>query len=196
MSPGLTAAQIAQNQKNGNVNNGSTGTTGRVVNVEPPSGSLRTYQPSNALRVAVPSNWQQVASANNSITYAPQGAYFEGNGNGNSAFTHGVEVGITQGTGNLERDTNALLRNFAQANPELKQQGNAKNENVGGRSGITIPLANVSEVTGRPEYISLATTQLRDGSVLYLIGVAPRAEQGTYDNAFKRIRQNLQITDR
>ena len=194
MSPGLTAAQIAQNQKNGNVNNGSTGTTGRVVNVEPPSGSLRTYQPSNALRVAVPSNWQQVASANNSITYAPQGAYFEGNGN--SAFTHGVEVGITQGTGNLERDTNALLRNFAQANPELKQQGNAKNENVGGRSGITIPLANVSEVTGRPEYISLATTQLRDGSVLYLIGVAPRTEQGTYDNTFKKIRQNIQISDR
>jgi hypothetical protein len=193
-SPALTAAQIAQNQKNGTINNGSTGTAGRAVNVEPPSGSLRTYQPSNALRVAVPSNWQQVASANNSITYAPQGAYFQGNGN--SAFTHGVEVGITQGTGNLQRDTNSLLRNFAQANPELRQQGNARNENIGGRSGITIPLANVSEVTGQPEYISLATTQLRDGSVLYLIGVAPRAEQGTYDNTFKKIRQNLQITDR
>ena len=194
MSPGLTAAQIAQNQKNGTINSGSTGATGRVVKVEPPSGSLRTYQPSNALRVAVPSNWQQVASANNSITYAPQGAYFEGNGN--SAFTHGVEVGITQGTGNLQRDTNSLLRNFAQANPELKQQGNAKNENVGGRSGITIPLANVSEVTGQPEYISLATTQLRDGSILYVIGVAPRAEVGTYDSTFRKIRQNIQITDR
>ena len=194
MSPALTAAQIAQNQKNGNINNGSTGTAGRVVNVEPPSGSLRTYQPSNALRVSVPSNWQQVAAANNSITYAPQGAYFEGTGN--SAFTHGIEVGITQGTGNLQRDTNSLLRNFAQANPELRQQGNAKNESVGGRSGITIPLANVSEVTGQPEYISLATTQLRDGSLLYMIGVAPRTEAGTYDNTFKKIRQNLQITDR
>jgi hypothetical protein len=146
------------------------------------------------LRVAVPSNWQQVTSANNSITYAPQGAYFEGNGN--SAFTHGVEVGLTQGTGNLERDTNSLLRNFAQANPQLKQQGNAKNENVGGRSGIAIPLANVSEVTGQPEYISLATTQLRDGGVLYVIGVAPKTEAGTYDNTFKKIRQNIQISDR
>jgi hypothetical protein len=194
MSPALTAAQIAQNQKNGNINNGPAGTTGRAVNVEPPSGSYRTYQPSNALRVAVPANWQQVASANNSITYAPQGAYFQGNGT--SAFTHGIEVGITQGTGNLQRDTNSLLRNFAQGNPNLRQQGNSKDDSVGGRSAITVPLANVSEVTGQPEYISLSTAQLRDGSLLYVIGVAPRTEASTYDNTFKKIRQNLQITDR
>ena len=194
MSPALTAAQIAQNQKNGNVSNGPIGTGGRAVNVEPPSGSFRTYQPSNALRVSVPSNWQQVASANNSVTYSPQGAYFQGNGT--SAFTHGVEVGITQGTGNLENDTNSLLRSFAQGNPNIRQQGNSKNDNLGGRSGITIPLANVSEVTGQPEYISLSTAQLRDGSLLYVIGVAPKTEAGTYDNTFKRVRQNLQISDR
>ena len=192
MSPAPTAAQIAQNQKRGNA---PVGTAGRAVNVEPPSGSLRTYQPSNALRVSVPSNWQQVAAAGNSITYAPQGAYFQG-GNGGSTFTHGVEVGITQGTGNLQRDTDSLLRNFAQSNPRLKRSGSAKNENVGGRSGITVPLANVSEVTGQPEYISLSTTQLRDGSLLYMIGVAPRTKAGTYDIAFKTVRQNIQISDR
>jgi hypothetical protein len=204
MSPALTAAQIAQNQKNGTINNGtvnngtinngSIGTTGRAVNVEPPSGSFRTYQPSTALRVSVPSNWQQVAAANNSITYAPQGAYFQDNGN--SAFTHGVEVGITQGTGNLQRDTDSLLRSFAQGNPNLRQQGNSKSDSVGGRSGITIPMANVSEVTGQPESISLSTTQLRDGSLLYVIGVAPKTEAGNYDNTFKKIRQNIQISDK
>ena len=199
MSPALTAAQIAQNQKNGTINNGTVnngpiGTTGRAVTVERPSGSYKSYQPSNALRVSVPSNWQQVAAANNSITYAPQGAYFANNGN--SAFTHGVEVGITQGTGNLQRDTDSLLRNFAQSNPQLKQSGNSKNDSVGGRSGITIPLANVSEVTGQPEYISLSTTQLRDGSLLYVIGVAPTNEAGNYDSTFKKIRQSIQISDK
>jgi predicted Zn-dependent protease len=202
MSPALTAAQIAQNQKNGTINNGTgnsspaatTGTTGRAVTVEPPSATYRTYQPSNALRVSVPSNWQQVAAANNSITYAPQGAYFEGNGH--SSFTHGIEVGITQGTGNLQRDTDSLLRGFAQANPELRQQGNQKNESVGGRSGLTIPLANVSGVTGQPESISLSTAQLRDGSLLYLIGVAPKTEAGAYDSTFTKVRQTLQISDR
>jgi hypothetical protein len=195
MSPALTAAQIAQRQKQGTVNNTSSGTTGRAVNVEPPSGSFRTYQPSNALRVAVPANWQQVESGSNSVTYAPQGAYFQGN-NGGSTFTHGIEVGVAQGTGDLNRDTNSLLRNFASSNPQLQQSGKAKNESVAGRSGVTVQLANVSEVTGQPEYISLSTTELPNGGLLYVIGVAPRDQAGTYDNAFKKVRQQIQVDDR
>ena len=191
MSPALTAQQIQQqNQRRTPV-----GTTGRAVNVDPPSGSFRTYQPTNALRVSVPSNWAPVESAGTSITYAPQGAYFQGD-NGGSAFTHGIEVGVAQGTGNLQNDTNSLLRNFAQSNAQLQQSGKARNDNVGGRNGITVQLANVSEVTGQPEYISLSTTELRDGSLLYVIGVAPRTEAGTYDNTFKKVRQNIQISDR
>jgi hypothetical protein len=190
MRPAPTAQEIAQQQGT----NTSVGTTGRAVNVAPPSGSFRTYQPSNGLRVAVPSNWNPVESAGSSITYAPQGAYFQGD-NGGSAFTHGVEVGVAQGTGNLQNDTNALLRNFAQSNPRLQQSGRAKNESVGGRNGLTVQLANVSQVTGQPEYISLSTAELRNGSLLYVIGVAPRNEAGTYDSTFRKVRQNIQISD-
>jgi hypothetical protein len=129
------------------------------------------------------------------VTYAPQGAYFQGN-NGGSAFTHGVEVGVAQGTGNLQNDTNSLLRSFAQGNPNLQQSGRARNDSVGGRNGITVQLANVSEVTGQPEYIALSTTELRDGSLLYVIGVAPRTEADTYDRTFQQVRRNIQIADR
>jgi hypothetical protein len=140
MSPALTAQQIEQqNQRRQPI-----GTTGRTVNVAPPSGSFRTYQPANGLRVAVPTNWEPVESAGSAVTYAPQGAYFQGD-NGGSAFTHGVEVGVAQGTGNLQNDTNSLLRNFSQGNPNLQQSGRAQNDNVGGRNGITVQLANVSE---------------------------------------------------
>jgi len=68
-------------------------------------------------------------------------------------------------------------------------------ETLGGRPGITTPLSNVSEVTGEREYITLSTTQLRDGSLLYIIGVAPQPEAKTYENAFRRVRQSLQIAD-
>jgi hypothetical protein len=51
-------------------------------------------------------------------------------------------------------------------------------------------------VTGQPEYISLSTTELRNGGLLYVIGVAPRTEAGTYQDAFRRIRQNIQVSDR
>jgi len=191
MSPALTAKEIQQQTQRRQ----PTGTSGRAVNVAPPSGSYRTYQPSNGMRVAVPANWDPVQSAGNAVTYAPQGAYFSGD-NGGSAFTHGVEVGVAQGTGDLQRDTNSLLRNFAQSNPDLQQSGRARNESVAGRSGITVDLANVSEVTGQAEYISLSTTELRNGGLLYVIGVAPRTEAGTYQDAFRRIRQNIQVADR
>ncbi len=191
MSPALTAKEIEQQTPRRQ----PTGTAGRAVNVEPPSGSYRIYQPSNGMRVSVPANWGPVQSAANAITYAPQGAYFSGD-NGGSTFTHGVEVGVAQGTGDLQRDTNSLLRNFAQSNPDLQQSGRARNESVAGRSGITVDLANVSEVTGQPEYISLSTTELRNGGLLYVIGVAPRNESGTYQDAFRRIRQNIQVADR
>jgi hypothetical protein len=202
MSPAYTAEQIAAQNKRGGYNNGNgpaqpTGTTGgRVVNVSAPSGSFRTYQPSQGLRVSVPSNWEQVDAGQNSVTYAPQGAWFVDNNTSNSAFTHGVEIGVSQGTGNLQNDTNALLRNLSQSNPQMQQSGRSNRDNVAGRNGLTVQLANVSEVTGQPEYISLSTTELNNGSMLYVIGVAPRTEASRYDDTFKKVRQQIQISDR
>ena len=199
MSPAYTAKQIAEMQQQGRIENsgGSVGTAGgtRTVRVSAPSGQYRTYQAGDLLRVAVPSNWQQFSGQQNSVTYAPEGAYFTGN-NGGTAFTHGVEIGVSQGSGNLQRDTQALLQSFSRSNPDLRQRGNARRDNVGGRNGLSVTLSNTSEVTGQAEAIYLSTTQLRDGQLLYLIGVAPQAEASTYSTAFGRVRQNLQINDR
>jgi hypothetical protein len=108
-----------------------------------------------------------------------------------------VEIGVAQGgTGNLQRDTQDLLRNFARSNPDLRNAGNARRESIGGRQGITQPLSNISNATGDPEYVALSTTQLRDGSLLYIIGVAPQDESGAYENAFRRVRQLVQLSDR
>jgi hypothetical protein len=197
MSPAYTAEQIAQMQKRGQVRNGGpTGTSGRqTVRVSAPSTQYRTYSAGDALRVSVPSNWQPFGSEGNSVTYGPDGAYFSGQ-NGGGAFTHGIEVGVTQGTGDLQRDTQQLLRSLSQSNPDLRQESSARRDNVGGRTGITVSLSNTSEVTGSPELIQLSTTQLRDNSLLYVIGVAPRSEADDYVDTFARVRQNLRINDR
>ena len=201
MPPAYTAEQIAAQNKRGGYNNGTgssqpIGTGGRVVNVSAPSGSFRTYQPSQGLRVSVPSNWMQVDAGQNSVTYAPDGAWFVDNNTSSSAFTHGVEIGVSQGTGNLQNDTNALLRNLTQGNPQLRQSGRSGRDNVAGRNGLTVQLSNVSEVTNQPEQITLSTTELNNGSMLYVIGVAPRSEAGRYDDTFKKVRQQIQISDR
>ena len=69
-------------------------TTRRTVNVEPPSTRFRTYSPSNFLRVSVPANWEQV-NTGGGVTHAPDGGFVQGDGQ--TAFTHGVEVGVVEG---------------------------------------------------------------------------------------------------
>lgn len=192
MSPAYTAEQIARGQ----TGRRTAGTSGRSVGpVAPPASQFRTHSPSNFLRISVPANWDQLGTGDG-ITYAPSGGFFEAE-SGQTAFTHGIQIGVAQGgTGNLQRDTEQLLQSFARSNPELRAAGRARRESVGGRTGITTPLSNVSEVTGQREYVALSTTQLDDGNILYLIGVAPQAEASTYEGAFRRVRQSVQIADR
>jgi hypothetical protein len=51
-------------------------------------------------------------------------------------------------------------------------------------------------VTGQQERVALSTVHLPDGSLLYVIGVAPRNEAQIYDSAFRRVRQSMQIAQR
>ena len=187
MPPAPTAEQIARGRTR-NPNGGST--TRRNVQVPQPSSQFRTYDAGNSLRVSVPSNWRAF-EGNNSVTYAPDGAYYEDSGQ--TAFTHGLEVGITQGTGDLQRDTKQLLQSFERSNQDLRAAGNTRRENLGGQDGLTTPLRNVSDITGEPEYVALSTTQIGDGNVLWLIGVAPQADASTYENVFRKVRQNVRI---
>jgi hypothetical protein len=186
MSPAYTAEQIAK----GRARNGSGSSSERRVDVAPPSTQFRTYDAGDSLKISVPSNWRAF-DGSNTVTYAPDGAYFEGNGA--TAFTHGVEIGVTQGTGNLQRDTQQLLRSIERSNADLRIAGDTRRENVGGREGLTTPLKNVSDVTGEPEYVSLSTAQIADGTVLYLIGVAPQSVASKYEDVFRRVRQNVRV---
>jgi beta-barrel assembly-enhancing protease len=175
----------------------TTGTAGRTatVRVDPPASSMRTYRPTNFLQVSVPSNWSQTGQ-NGGVTYAPSGAFFEAD-NGGTAFTHGVQFGVAQGgSGNLQRDSQALLQQFAKSNPDLRQRTGFSRVNVNGRAGLVTQLSNTSDVTGQPEFIQLTTAYLSDGSMLYMIAVAPQSEANTYNNTFNRVRSSLRFSDR
>lgn len=190
MSPALTAEQIAANQKNQSRGQGTV--SNRPVNVEPPSAQQRTYQAGKVLRITVPANWQQTGGE--VLTYAPEGGYYT-DGRGGTSFTHGMQVGVAQGgSGNLQRDTDALIQGFAKNNPNLRNTG-SRRETLGSRTGLTTFLTNVSDSTREQEGIAVSTTYLRDGNVLFLVGVSPRDESEDYEAAFRRIRRSLQISD-
>jgi hypothetical protein len=195
MSPAPTAEQVARGQA-GQGSRAPVGTTGRTARVEQPSGQWRTYQPGQFLQIAVPSNWREIGGSNGVVTYAPDGGYVQAQ-SGQPALTHGVEVGVAQaGDASLQQATEQLLQGFAQSNPQLRRQGGYTRTTVGGRQGLTTTLSNVSEVTGEAETVMLSTAQLRDGSLLFLIGVAPQNEASGYANTFGRVRQSVKINDR
>jgi hypothetical protein len=166
------------------------------VNVEGPSGSYRAYQPAGFLRVTVPANWNQETADDSGMTYAPRGGFVRLQ-DGRTSFTHGVQLGVAQGgAGSLERDTDALVQTLTSGNPRLRREGGYRRDSVAGRDGLTASLFNVSDVTGRAESITLSTARLRDGSLLFVIGISPEAEQDAYSSVFQRVRQSIQLSDR
>jgi Zn-dependent protease with chaperone function len=176
--------------------NAGTGSrpTGRPVDasrIEPPSSSFRKYNAGDVFRVSVPSNWQQVGSGN-AITFAPPGAY--GTAQGQSVFTHGVEIGIARNeTDDLETSTNELVQSLTQSNPRMSRAAGFDRGNISGRQALRTVLSNQSEVTGQPEQIELFTTQLRDGNLLYVIGVSPRDSFPEYDRVFRKVVGSIEI---
>ena len=193
MPPAYTAEQIAKGQARSNPR---TVSNRAPVNVPLPSTEYRTSQPLDFLRLRLPANWNEVPGGNGGVTYAPEGGYVQSGDE--SAFTHGFQIGTTtvKGTGNLQRDTDALVQAFAKGNPQLRTSGGYTRDRISGRNALRATLSNVSEVTGQPESVSLTTTQLADGRVLYLIGVSPQNEANAYQDAFQRVRQSVQLSDR
>src|SRR3954470_17205287 len=176
---------------------GSTGTAGRVPGgrIEPPASSYRTYEEGNTFRVSVPANWRELEGGTSSVTFAPEGAY--GEANGQNVFTHGVEFGVGRNeTHDLQTATQELLASLAQGNPNLSRPSGFDRVNLGDRRGLRTTLSNRSDATGGTETIQVMTTQLRDGNLFYAIAVAPRDDFSSYRSVFDRIASSLQFTDR
>jgi hypothetical protein len=189
-----TTAQVASGQR-GQQRRGQTSTSARQARVEPPSGRWETHQPGDFVRLSVPANWEP-SDGSGTVRYAPDGGYIEADG-GRSAFTHGIEVGVARGQGgSLQNETDRLVRSFAEANPQLRRQGEYRRTTIDGRQGLTTTLRNVSEMTGRAEAVTLSTVRLSDGNLLFLLGVSPASEASAYSQTFGRVRSSVQLSDR
>jgi hypothetical protein len=162
-----------------------------ATRVEQPSSRNTAYNEGNLFRIAVPSNWRELAG-NNSVTFAPEGAY--GTINQQSVFTHGVEAGVARNESHdLQTATDELLQSLAQSNPRLSRSGGYSRASIGGLNGLRATLSNVSDATGGNERIAIYTAQMRDGNLFYLIGVAPAEEFGRYEGVFRKVAGSIQF---
>ncbi len=199
LPPALSAEQVARenSRRGGGGGGGGTapvGTGGTIADrVEPPSTRYREYREGDVFRIAVPSNWRE-RPASSSVTFAPDGAF--GQVNGQSVFTHGVELGLARNQSrDLRAASEALLESLASSNPRLRQRSDWLATSVSGRRALQTRLENVSEATGRTETIVLITTQTRDGNLFYTVAVAPQDEMPRYEPAFQQVVRSIRLTE-
>ncbi len=156
-----------------------------------PSTRYRSYNGGNLFRVSVPDNWQQLGG-NDSIMFAPQGAY-----GSQGEFTHGVMFGVANGQGGtLRQSTDQYIRGLLQQNPYLRAQANNyQRGSIGGRNALAMTLTGRSNLTGQNELVTVYTTQLRDGNIFYMVAVAPQTDYRAFNNAFSNILRSIQLND-
>jgi hypothetical protein len=193
LPPALSAEQAARNRgRNTNTGTGTTGTRPTPTRVPRPDSRFSSYTEGNLFRVSVPTNWREIAG-NNDVTFAPEGAY--GDVNGQNVFTHGTQIGLARNeTHDLETATDELIQSLGQGNPQLRRASNSARSTLGGQQALRTSLSNVSEVTGSQERIDLYTSLMRDGTLFYVIGVAPQAEYGEYSSVFSKVVRSIQFT--
>ena len=164
-----------------------------VGRVESPSSRYRSYNEFGLFTVSVPDNWRELRESN-SVWFAPEGGY--GQYQGQAVFTHGVNFGVasTQSR-DLRQATNEFINSLAQGNRNLRQSGGYGRTSLGGRSGLTTTLSNINEATGQRENVILVTTQLRNGSLFYMIAVAPQGGARSFTSAFNNIHRSIRLND-
>jgi Zn-dependent protease with chaperone function len=159
--------------------------------VQLPSSDYRTYTGSGMFRVSVPENWRDF-SGNNSVTFAPPGAY--GTYQGQSVFTHGAIVGaVRAGSNKLRQATDQYIDTLLQTNPYLTTQSGYSRGTIDGRRALSRTLAGVSGVTGRAEVVTVYTTMLRNGDLFYLITVSPQDQYNSYSGVFQNILRSINL---
>lgn len=161
--------------------------------VDYPSSRYRTYN-KGSFTVSIPDNWREI-NEQNTLWFAPNGAYGT-SGNGQTVFTHAVNLGMTQTRSrNLQQATDEFINGLQRGNSNLRARGGYQRMDVDGRYGQLLTLENVNEATGRAEIISVVTTQLRSGELFYLIAVSPSDDYRTYQNTFLTIVRSLRLND-
>jgi hypothetical protein len=149
------------------------------------------YNEGDIFRVSVPSNWRE-HSASSAVTFAPDGAIGQVNGQG--VFTHGVEIGVARNApDDLEDATDELIDSLRQNNPGMSRPSPQWPTNIDRIPAVQTTLENESDITNRTEVIRITTTLLDDGSLFYFIAVAPEDELRVYDPVFQRVLNSIRF---
>ncbi len=142
--------------------------------------------------ISYPSNWS-TASGQNSITIAPKA------GASQNAIAYGVIVSTAQdaNAGSLDQVAQDLIQNLQQSNPGLRQNGDLRHENAGGKDARAADLTGNSPLQQDgeplPERDWLVLTQGVSGGYLYLIFIAPEKDFAALRPMYQKMLDRLRV---
>jgi hypothetical protein len=160
-----------------------------------PSGGSKSLN-LNFIQMQYPENWRVTGDQQqSSVTIAPPSGV-----SGNS-IAYGVVVNGAQPPSgsamDLDQMTSAIIQNLQQGNPDMHQIGTPQSINVNGVRGRSVELTSTSPIqgaNGQPERERdwLVTLPRRDGSVVFLVFIAPQSDfdqlRPDYETMLKSVR--------
>src|SRR4051812_8948449 len=157
-----------------------------------PSGDFQMLR-GGSFEMAYPANWK-VMKGQSSVLIAPEA------GVGENAIAYGVVLsGYTpQQPQSLEQTTQQVLQALAQSNPGLRAISAKSNMNVNGLPASVVNLMGQSPLSsqdGQPvaERDVLLTLQRSDGSVLWMLFIAPEPHFNALEPTFQKMIQSLRV---
>ena len=161
--------------------------------VAPPSAEFVDYLEGERVSVSIPSNWQEFPGVD-AVAFAPDGAYQSVGVK--SVLTHGIRMGFARNDkDDLRITTDDFIASYVLVTPRPGQTFGYRWVMVGDRPGLHTVLTATSVATGRPEQIEVFTSLLHDGTMFYLLTVAPRDRVLAYTSTFRRVMASVQILD-
>ncbi len=105
-------------------------------------------------------------------------------------------VGVAQtNSRNLAQASEEYVNGVLQVNNYLQQNSNYTRTTLGGRQAYATVLAGRSPVTNRNEIATVYTTQLSNGSLLYIVTVTPENDSSSYNSAFRNMIRSVRLND-
>ena len=175
----------AQQAQAGQAGAASGGAITRSKDVQPSSNykSLDT----SAFTFTYPDNWTATGD-NSSVTIAPKG------GAANGAVAFGVVISgvqVQQGT-SLDDATTQLAAGIQKQNGS-KQLGNGENFTLNGKPARSVVLQGSSPLQGEQERDWLVTQQRQDGTLMYVVFIAPEKDFDSLKPAFQKMLRTFKM---
>ena len=184
----LTAQQIAERQQQ------QTPAMNAASGGAPPSASLRSFSHRD-FAISYPDNWQVFGDQNSALTIAPQSGVTQ------NAVAYGVMINTYQpedANASLDQATHELLASLRQSNPELRAIGHDENIRVNGIAGKSVDLVGNSPLRDQNGRASqerdwLVALMRKDGTLLYIVAIAPDKDFESLRPTFEQILKSLRL---